>query len=123
MRAVPAISPSAGVRAISSSSSRRIALRGDREAAVLDEAALVDEVGEVLARRARAARVASLDRLGPRLVAGQPPALEHLGEVVSHVGSPRLRSTAHTLDGSGTGGQRTRRLDGDAVGRALRRRD
>ena len=60
------------------------ALGGDREPAVLDQAARVDEVGEVLARRARAGCVAALDRLRPRVVAGQPPALEHLGEVVSN---------------------------------------
>ena len=52
IRAVPAISPSAGVRAISSCGLAAHPLGGDREAAVLDEAAGVDEVGEVLARRA-----------------------------------------------------------------------
>ena len=60
------------------------ALGGDGEPAVLDEAVLVDKVGEVLARGPAALRVSPLDRLRPRLVAGQPPALEHLGEVVSN---------------------------------------
>ena len=46
------------------------ALRRDREAAVLDEAARVDEVGEVLARRAGTGCVAALDRLRARVVAG-----------------------------------------------------
>ena len=50
------------------------ALGGDREAAVLDEAAGVDEVGDVLARRAAAGRVAPLDGLGARRVLGQRPA-------------------------------------------------
>ena len=57
------------------------ALGGDREAAVLDQAALVDQVIEVLARRPRSARVPVLDRLGARRVGGQPPPLERLGEV------------------------------------------
>ena len=70
IRAVPAISPSAGVRAISSAVSRRCALRRDREAAVLDQAARVDQVGEVLARRAGTGCVAALDRLRARVVAG-----------------------------------------------------
>ena len=47
------------------------ALGGDREAAVLDEGAGIDEVGDVLARGAAAGRVAALDRLGARLVVGQ----------------------------------------------------
>ena len=59
------------------------ALGGDREPAVLDQAARIDQVREVLARRAPAGGVAALDRLRARLVAGQPAALEHLGEVVA----------------------------------------
>ena len=82
---VPAIRPSAGVLAISSPASRRIRWAAIASAAVLDQAALVDEVGEVLARGAPAGGVAALDRLGAGVVAGQPPALEHLGEVVSNV--------------------------------------
>ena len=57
------------------------ALGGDREAAVLDEAAGVDEVGEVLAGGAPAGGVAALDRGGPSGVLGQRPAGEQLGEV------------------------------------------
>ena len=73
-------------------------LGGDREAAVLDEAPGVDEVGEVLARGPRAARVAALDRLRPRLVGGQPPALEHLGEVVANAVLTHARKTRIRLD-------------------------
>ena len=83
-------------------------------AAVLDEAARVDEVGEVLARGASAAGVAALDRLGPGLVAGQPPALEHLGEVVANAVLSHARRLAYaesvglavtnaTLDGAAVG--------------------
>src|ERR1700753_3217943 len=57
------------------------ALGGDRVAAVLDEAALVDQVGEVLARRPPARRVTLLDRIGPRPVLGQRPPRSQLGEV------------------------------------------
>src|SRR5262249_8351681 len=60
------------------------ALGGDREAAVLDEAPRVDEVLDVLARRARAGRVPALDRLGTRLVARRRAALQNLVEVVTH---------------------------------------
>ena len=59
------------------------ALGGDREAPVLDEAAGVDQVGEVLARRPAAGGVAALDRLGPRRVLGQRPARQQLGQVVA----------------------------------------
>ena len=46
---MPPISPSAGVRAIRSSWLAPLRLGGDHERAVLDERAVVDEVGDVLA--------------------------------------------------------------------------
>ena len=70
-RAVPPINPSAGVRAIRSSRSRRT-LCGDREPPVLDEAAWVDQVLDVLASRTPAGGVPPLDGLRPSLVARQP---------------------------------------------------
>ncbi len=59
------------------------ALGGDREAAVLDEGAGVDQVGEVLAGGAPAGRVAALDRLLARRVLGQRPALQQLGQILA----------------------------------------
>ena len=56
-------------------------LGGDRETAVLDEGARIDQVGEVLARRASAAGVAALDRVAARLVTGLRLPAQHLGEV------------------------------------------
>ena len=56
-------------------------LGGDRQPAVLDEAARVDEVVDVLARGAPAGGMAALDGLGARLVAGQRPPLQRLGQV------------------------------------------
>lgn len=56
-------------------------LSRDRERPVLDEAALVDEVADVLARGAPPSGAAAAHRLGPRVVARQRLALEHLGEV------------------------------------------
>ena len=64
MRAVPPMSPSAGVRLDQLFGGAAHPLRGDRERAVLDEAALVDEVGDVLARGSPAALVALGDGLG-----------------------------------------------------------
>ena len=58
------------------------ALGGDREAPVLDEAARVDEVGDVLAGGAAAARVAPVDRVGPRRVLGQGAPAKDLGQVL-----------------------------------------
>ncbi len=55
----------------------------DREPAVLDEAAGVDQVGEVLARRSRAGGVAALNRLGAGGVLGLRPALERFPQVRS----------------------------------------
>ena len=57
------------------------ALGGDREAAVLDQRAGIDEVGDVLASGAAAGGMASLDRFAARLVAGQRLALAQLAEV------------------------------------------
>ena len=83
------------------------ALGGDRETAVLDEAARVDQVVEVLARGARPEGVAFGDGLGPRLVAGEPAALERLGEVVTHAAKTRIKAphaaqSLHTACVTGT---------------------
>ena len=94
-RAVPATSPSAGVRAIRSSISRLASLGGDGEAAVLDEGAGVDEVGDVLASRAPARGVASLDRVRTRLVLGQRASFEHLGQVLALLLTAAPLSTWH----------------------------
>ena len=59
-------------------------LRRDREPAVLDEAALVDQVGEVLARRPQAVPVPLGDRLRARLVGQEPLAGAKLGELRAH---------------------------------------
>jgi hypothetical protein len=57
-------------------------LRRQRERAVLGERARVAQVRDVLARRAQPGRTALRDRLGSRrVVARQPPPLEHLSEV------------------------------------------
>ena len=58
--------------------SRRARCAAIASAAVLDEAARVDEVRDVLARGAAAALVAALDRVRPRLVAGERAALQRL---------------------------------------------
>jgi hypothetical protein len=63
----------------------RHALGREGEAAVLDEAVGVDQVGEVLARGSGPQGMAFGDRLGPRLVTGEPATLERLGEVIAHV--------------------------------------
>jgi hypothetical protein len=57
------------------------ALRRNREAAVLDEAATVDEVLDVLARGAPAGGVAALDRLRTRRVLGQRASRQQFGKV------------------------------------------
>ena len=79
--AVPPMKPSAGVRGDQVVEVAAAALGGDREAPVLDEAARVDQVGEVLARGAAARRVAPRDRLGAGRVLGQRPPRQQLGEV------------------------------------------
>ena len=56
-------------------------LRCDHQRAVLDEAARVDEVVDVLAGRALPGAAASLDRIGTCLVEADGVSLEHLGEV------------------------------------------
>ena len=92
-------------------------LGGDREAAVLDEGAGIDEVGDVLAGGPAAGGVAALHGLGTRPVLGQRPALEDLGQILAlTVPSPPLctrghahivcfdRQTAQTREERGDGG-------------------
>jgi hypothetical protein len=62
------------------------ALRRDRKAPVLHERARVDEVGDVLARRAPAALVALGDGVGPRVVLGQRARRAQLLHLVRHRG-------------------------------------
>jgi hypothetical protein len=71
------------------------ALGGDREAPVLDEAALVDEVGDVLARRSPARVVPSRHGVRARFVARQRAPFEQLVEVVTH-GRGRYLVSART---------------------------
>jgi hypothetical protein len=79
------------------------ALLGDGVAAVLDPRSLVDQVGDVLARRPPAAVVALGDHLGSSSVLRElSPALE-LGEVVPvrrgiHVLLPRHRAAGSTAN-------------------------
>ena len=68
MSPTPATRPSAGVRAISSSLVAPPLLGGEHQRPVLDERALVDEVGEVLAGGPAPALVALGDRVGAGLV-------------------------------------------------------
>ena len=83
---MPATRPSAGVRAIRSSTRAPLALRGDRERAVLDEGARVAEVGDVLARRALAGLAPPRDRVGPRRVERRRAwRCVHLGEIGADV--------------------------------------
>ena len=56
-------------------------LGGEQQRPVLDERALVEQVGEVLARRAPAALVALRDRVGPRRVEADLVALAHRAQV------------------------------------------
>ena len=77
---MPVIRPSAGVCSIRSSSVRRGA-GGDREGAVLDERAGVEQVVEVLPRRALVGLAPPRHRVGPLVVERQRAALEILGEV------------------------------------------
>jgi hypothetical protein len=66
------------------------ALRRERQPAVLHEAAGVDEVGDVLARRAPAGGVPAGDRLGPRgVLGGRAARAELLEVVVRHGRKPR----------------------------------
>ena len=60
------------------------ALRGDDERRVLDEAAVVDEVGDVLARGALPGRAPARDRVGPAVVEPDVVALDDLGEIGAH---------------------------------------
>ena len=83
MRAVPATSPSAGVRAIRSSSSAAEPLGGDGEPAVLDERAGVDEVVDVLAGGATVRRVPAVDGLGAGRILGQRTPTQQLGVVAA----------------------------------------
>jgi hypothetical protein len=75
------------------------ALRGDREAPVLHEAAGVDQVLDVLARRAATCRAAALDRVRPRVVERLRAAREQLVEVVAlvlrHARKARTRRRGH----------------------------
>ena len=57
------------------------ALGGEGEAAVLEEAAVVDEVGDVLARRALAGPAAAGDGVGARRVGGGGEAGAQLGQL------------------------------------------
>ena len=78
---MPVTMPSAGVLRIRSSSSRRLLLRREGERAVLDEAAGIAEVGDVLARGAQAEGMALGDRLGPARVGEQRLARAQLEQV------------------------------------------
>ena len=82
------------------------ALGGDREAPVLDEGAGVDEVGDVLARRAAAGRVAARDGLGAGRVLGQRPARQQLGQVLALA---RRRRTSKLAAESAEDRERVRR--------------
>ena len=90
-RPTPPTSPSAGVRAISSSRDAPALLRGEQQRPVLDEAARVDQIGEVLARRAPAALAAARDRL-----AGAPRRARPRGARAPRAGrrARRVRSRA-----------------------------
>ena len=57
------------------------ALVGQGEHAVFDETALIDQIGDVLARGAHAQRVPLGHRAGPALVGHRPAAFEHLGQI------------------------------------------
>ncbi len=81
------------------------ALGGDHQRAVLDERAVVDEVGDVLPRRAPVAVAAPGDGIGPGLVEPDAVALDRLGEIgsqcsaVAHRGPSRLvRLIGHVGD-------------------------
>ncbi len=67
------------------------ALGGDREAAVLDERAGVDEVGDVLAGGAAAGVVTAADRLRASRVLGPRAAAQELVEVLALAGHRSLR--------------------------------
>ena len=57
------------------------ALRGDDERRVLDEAAVVDEIGDVLAGGARARGVPARDRVGPAVIEPDVVTLDDFGEI------------------------------------------
>ena len=78
------------------------ALRGDDHRPVLDEAAGVDEVVDVLARRALPRPAPALDRIGPLLVVAERVPLHDLGEIVHGCRRARRRpSTAAATAGGG----------------------
>jgi hypothetical protein len=60
------------------------ALCRDGETTVLDEAALVAQLGEILSRGATAGRVASSDHVATALVVDQPSAPKRFGEIGTH---------------------------------------
>ena len=82
---MPPTSPSAGVRSISSCERSPPPLRGHDERRVLHEAAVVDEVGDVLARGALPGRTPARDGVGSTVIETDVVALDHLGEVGAHV--------------------------------------
>ena len=95
IRAVPPISPSAGRARDQVLDLAPAALGGDREAAVLDEGAGVDQVLDVLAGGAPAGRVAAGDRLAARGVLGQRAPPQKFGEIFAF--SSALRSPSGTV--------------------------
>ncbi len=70
------------------------ALCRDREASVLDKAALVDELGEVLACGATAAFAPFGDLFGARIVGSPRLPFAHLGEIRPHIVRRHARSLA-----------------------------
>ncbi len=81
-------------------------LGSDREAAVLDEAPRIDEVGEVLAGRPPVASMALRDRIRARLVAEQRLALAELAELgadllIASVAPPGAHQAAILSTGPG----------------------
>jgi hypothetical protein len=84
-------------------------LRGERQCSVLDEAAGVAQVGEVLARRAQAERVPLRDRFGACIVARERFASLQLQQVVAEGGCGR---GCGCRCGCGRGCRRARRRGG-----------
>ena len=78
---MPVISPSAGVFSIRSSMRAARALAGDGEGAPFDEAAGIDQVVEILPRRALVGLAPARHGVGPLVVERERAALEILGEV------------------------------------------
>ena len=79
--ASPATTPSPGVLRMRSSRDAARRLRGDGERAVFDEAAGIDQRGDVLARRALAGLAPPRDGVRAILVEAERLPREHLGEV------------------------------------------